>query len=50
MRWSPSTRLPRLIASVARREAVGTLEELGRQHFYALVLDGCPATRTASAG
>lgn len=31
--------LPRLIELVARREAVGNLEELGRQHFYALVLD-----------
>ena len=36
-----AVKLPRLIETVARREAVGTLEELGRQHFYALVLDGC---------
>lgn len=34
-----AVQLPRLIEIVTRREAVGNLEELGRQHFYALVLD-----------
>ena len=35
-----AVRLPRLIELVTRREAIGTLEELGSQHFYALVLGG----------
>lgn len=32
--------LPRLIELVARRRAIGRLEALGRQEFYALVLEG----------
>lgn len=35
-----AVQLPRLIEIVTRREALGSLEELGRQHFYALTLDG----------
>jgi len=35
-----AVRLPRLIEAVTRREAIGHVDELGRQHFYALVLDG----------
>jgi hypothetical protein len=35
-----AVQLPRLVEAVTRREARGRLEELGRQHFYALVLDG----------
>jgi len=35
-----AVQLPRLIALVTRREAIGNLEELGRQHFYALELEG----------
>ena len=34
-----TVQLPRLISVVTRRIAIGNLEELGRQHFYALVLD-----------
>lgn len=35
-----AVQLPRLIELVTRRESLGSLEELGRQHFYALMLDG----------
>jgi len=35
-----AVQLPRLISLVSRREAIGHLDELGSQHFYALVLDG----------